>query len=162
MLAPTSLTAALAEMEAALLRHARTSGTLDSDDDPLIAAGAHAAGGPTVTLIATADPTAAQRLRSILASGRALGAAALLLGRWQQGTTCHVAADGLITHVTPPAAGLDGVRLFHLGASDAAAIAALLRDAGTIPPPAPDPLQPAPAPPAPAGALHGALPAPAG
>jgi DNA-binding SARP family transcriptional activator len=131
--APASLSAALDEMETALLRHARTTGALDTGDDPTIPIAMDLASGPAVALIATADPAATQRLRGILASGRALGAAAIILGRWPAGVTCRVAVDGVISDVTPPGGGLDGIRLFHLGADDAAAIAALLRDAGGVP-----------------------------
>jgi DNA-binding SARP family transcriptional activator len=50
-----------------------------------------------------------------------------------------VAADGTVAAVTPPGPGLDGVRLFTLGAADAAAITGLLRDASA---PGTDPVPP--------------------
>ena len=77
--------------------------------------------------------SAEHREPGILESGRALEAAAILLGPWQPGVTCQVAADGMITDVTPPGAGLEGIRLFNLGAAEAAAITAVLRDARGTP-----------------------------
>jgi DNA-binding SARP family transcriptional activator len=129
-----TLTAALDEMEAAVLSQARTGGS----EPP--AAGA---AGPGVTLIATSGPGAAQRLRGILDAGRGLGTAAVVLGPWPPGVTCQVAADGIVTAATPPGAGLAGIQMFHLGAEDAAAITAVLRDARAAPP-----AEPAPGPPA--------------
>jgi len=125
-------------METALLRQACTAGTFDADDDPQAAASTDGAPGPGAALIATCHPGTMQRLRGILESGRGLGAAAILLGPWQPGVTCQVAADGMITDVAPPGAGLDGVRLFNLGANDAAAILAVLRDAHGTQPTEPD------------------------
>ena len=58
--------------------------------------------------------------------------------------TCQVAADGMITNVTPPGAGLEGIRLFSLGAAEAAAITAVLRDAHGTPPAVPALARPAP------------------
>jgi DNA-binding SARP family transcriptional activator len=131
---PASLEAALDEMEAALLSQARTTGALGSGDDPQVTASAAGTSGPGPALIATCDPGTTQRLRGILDSGRTLGAAAILLGPWQPGVTCQVAADGMITDVTPPAAGLEGIRLFSLAAAEAAAITAVLREARGTPP----------------------------
>jgi len=131
---PASLAAALDEMEAALLRQARTAGAFDTSDDPPATASAAAAPGPGPVLIATSVPGTTQRLRGILESGRGLGAAAVLLGPWPPGMTCQVDADGMITDVAPPGAGLEGIRLFSLEAADAAAITAVLRDAGDAPP----------------------------
>ena len=140
---PASLEAALDEMEAVLLSQARTSGAFDNGDGPQATASAAGTPRPGAALIATCDPRAAQRLRGIVESGRGLGAAAILLGPWQPGVTCQVAADGMITDVTPSGAGLEGIRLFNLGAAEAAAITAVLRDARGTPPAAPALARPA-------------------
>jgi len=146
-----------------LLQNARATGALDASDDPQAPAPARGAQGPGTALIATTHAGTTQRLRGVLESGRGLGAAAILLGAWPPGVTCHVAADGVITDVTPPGADLEGIQLFHLGADDAAAIAAVLRDARGIPPAEPALAQAAtvspPARPAP-GDAHPATPAP--
>jgi len=126
---PASLDAALDQMEAALLTRARTTGALDDGEDSPATASAAGPAGPGAALIATSDPRTAQRLRGILDSGRRLGAAAILLGPWPSGVTCQVAADGMVT----AGAGLEGIRLFHLGAAEAAAITAVLRDAHGTP-----------------------------
>ena len=149
---PASLEAALDEMEAALLSQARTTGALGNGDDPQATASAAGTPGPGPALIATCDPGTTQRLRGILDSGRRLGAAAILLGPWQPGVTCQVAADGMITNVTPPGAGLEGIRLFSLGAAEAAAITAVLRDAHGTPPAEPALARPAAGPSAPRAA----------
>jgi len=140
---PASLEAALDEMEAAILRQARTTGAFDAGDDPQATASAAGTPGPGAALIATCGPGTTQRLRGILESGRALGAAAILLGPWQPGVTCQVAADGMITDITPTDAGLEGIRLFNLGAAEAAAITAVLRDARGTPPAVPALARPA-------------------
>jgi DNA-binding SARP family transcriptional activator len=160
---PGSLDAALDEMETALLHHARTIGAPGTGADPQAPAPARGAPGPAAALIATPEPGAMRRLRGVLESGRGLGAAAILLGAWPPGITCHVATDGVITDVTPPGAGLEGTRLFHLGAEDAAAIAAVLGDARATPPAGPALAQPGPVRPAgwpPHGGAHRAAPAP--
>jgi hypothetical protein len=140
---PASLEAALDEMEAAVLRQARTTGAFDAGDDPQATASAPGTPGPGAALIATCDPRTTQRLRGILESGRALGAAAILPGPWQLGVTCQVAADGMITDVTPTGAGLEGIRLFNLGAAEADAITVVLRDARSTPPALPALARPA-------------------
>jgi hypothetical protein len=141
-------------MEAIVVRQARTAGVP----------------GPGAALIAICGPDAARRLRGVLASGRSLGVAAVLLGLWPPGTTCQVAADGVVTAVTPPDTSLDGIRLFNLGAAEAAAIAAVLRDAHGDPPAGPVPAPPVsdghpaevPARPQPAGNHYLPASAPAG
>jgi DNA-binding SARP family transcriptional activator len=140
---PASLEAALDEMEAVLLSQARTSGAFDASDGPQATVSAAGTTGPGAALIATCGPGTTQRLRGILESGRALGAAAILLGPWQLGVTCQVAADGMVTDVMPSGAGLEGIRLFNLGAAEAAAITAVLRDARGTPPAAPALARPA-------------------
>ena len=131
VLAPATLAAALDEMEAAMLSQARAAGGFDGDDEQPAAAGA---AGPGAALIATSDPGTAQRLRGILDTGRRLGTAAIVLGTWPPGVTCQVAADGIVTAATPPGESLEGIRLFHLGADEAAAITAVLRDAHSAQP----------------------------
>ncbi len=106
---PATLEAALDEMEAVLLSQARTSGAFDAGDGPQATASAAGTPRPGAALIATCDPRTTQRLRGIVESGRGLGAAAILLGPWQPGVTCQVAADGMITDVTPSGAGLEGI-----------------------------------------------------
>ena len=162
---PASLQAALDEMEALVLSQARTTGVPKAGDDP---PGTEAASGPRASLITSCDPGAVPRLRGILAAGRSLGAWAIVLGPWPSGTTCQVAADGTVTAVSPPNTDLDGIRLFHLGAAEAAAITAVLLEASESPPPAPDPPDPGENPAAPAGPPAGTpagghryLPAPA-
>jgi DNA-binding SARP family transcriptional activator len=136
---PASLNAALDELETVVLRRARTSGTLTAGDEPPAAAWP----GPPAVLIATPDRAAGPRLRGILETGRAAGVTAILLGDWPPGVTCQVAADGVITSVTTPGSGLDGIRLFHLAGPDTMAVISLLQEARGIPaarqhgPPAP-------------------------
>ena len=128
---PVSLNAALDELETVVLRRARASGALTAGDDPQAAATARP--GPSAVLIATPDRTAGPRLSGILETGRAVGVTAILLGAWQPGVTCEVAADGMITSVSPPGSGLDGIRLFHLSGPDTMAVISLLQDARGIP-----------------------------
>jgi hypothetical protein len=83
---------------------------------------------------------------------------------WPAAADCYLdALDEIAGVEAAKKASWRSYRYPNFGAGDAAAIAALLRDAGTIPPPGSDPLRPAPAlPPAPAGSVHGGRPAPAG
>jgi DNA-binding SARP family transcriptional activator len=111
---PPALDTALDEAEAMIVRRARTA---DSDHGPQPIA---------VVLAAAPGPDAAQRLAGITQAGRDLGVAAIVLGEWPHGTTCHITADGLITSVTPPQAGLAGTEACHLAAADLAAIIAQL------------------------------------
>jgi DNA-binding SARP family transcriptional activator len=118
---PASLEDALAQMEAALLRQARTTHTAGPDGAP--------PAGPGTTLIATCGTSSCARLRAITQAGRGLGVTTVVLGAWPDGSTCQVAADGVVTTVTPADPRLEGLRLFHLGGSDATAITAVLREA---------------------------------
>ena len=86
-----------------------------------------------MVLAAAPGPAAAQRLAGITEAGRDLGVAAILLGGWPHGTTCHITADGLISSVTPPEAGLAGTEAYHLEAADLAAIIAQLDQARETP-----------------------------
>ncbi|HEY1822107.1 MAG TPA: BTAD domain-containing putative transcriptional regulator [Trebonia sp.] len=138
---PATAEAALGELEALQLTLARLSG---AGDDLADAGPAPGPGGPGVTLIAASEPGLARRLAGILDAGRRTGTAAVLLGTWPAGTTCQVAADGTVTAVTPPNPDLDGIRLFTLGAAEAAAITGILQEAGGNPP-APRLTPPAPA-----------------
>ena len=121
---PPALDAALDELEAMIVRHARTADTADGEDGPEATA---------VLLAAAPGPAAAQRLRSITEAGRDLGVAVILLGDWPPGTTCYITADGLITSVMPPEAGLAGTEAYHLPAADLAAIIAQLAEARDVP-----------------------------
>ena len=123
---PATLEAALGELEALQLTLARLSGA----DDLADAGPAPGAAGPGVTLIAASEPGSARRLSGILDAGRRTGTGAVLLGAWPAGVTWQVAADGTVTAVTPPDPDLDGIRLFTLGAAEAAAIAGVLQEAG--------------------------------
>jgi DNA-binding SARP family transcriptional activator len=138
---PATADTALGELEALQLTLARLSG---ADDDLADAGLAPGTGGPGVTLIAAPGQGTARRLAGILEAGRRTGIAAVLLGAWPAGVTCQVAADGTVTSVTPPNPDLDGIRLFTLGAAEAAAIAGVLQEAGGSPP-ASRPATPAPA-----------------
>ena len=129
-----TLDAALGELESLQLTLARTTGADRADDDPADAGPAPGAAGPGVTLIAAAGQGPARRLAGILDAGRRTGIAAVLLGAWPAGVTCQVAADGTVTAVTPPNPDLDGIRLFTLGAAEAAAITGVLQEAGGSPP----------------------------
>ena len=131
---PATLDAALGELESLLLTLARVSGAADADDDLTDPGPAPGAGGPVVALIAATGQATARRLSGLLEAGRRTGIAAVLLGTWPGGTTCQVAADGTVTAVTPPDPDLDGIRLFTLGAAEAAAIAGVLQEAGGSPP----------------------------
>ena len=137
-----TLDAALGELESLQLTLARTSEADGADDDPADAGPAPGARGPGVTLIAAAGQGQARRLAGILDASRRAGIAAVLLGAWPAGVTCQIAADGTVTAVTPPNPDLDGIRLFTLGAAEAAAIAGVLKEAGGSPP-APRPGPPA-------------------
>jgi DNA-binding SARP family transcriptional activator len=139
---PATADTALGELEALQLTLARLSG---AGDDLADAGPAPGPGGPGVTLIAAPGQGTARRLAAILDAGPRTGTAAVLLGAWPAGVTCQVAADGTVTAVTPPNPDLDGIRLFTLGAAEAAAIAGVLQEAGGSPP------APRPGPPAPAG-----------
>ena len=121
---PPALDDALDEAEATIVRHARTAGTADGEDGPQPIA---------VVLAAAPGPAAAQRLRGITQAGRDLGVAVILLGEWPPGTTCSIAADGMITSVMPPQAGLAGTEAYHLEAAELAVIIAQLTEARDIP-----------------------------
>ena len=120
---PPTLDTALDEAEAMIVRHARTADTADAAD------GEHGPQPVAVVLAAAPGPAAAQRLAGITQAGRDLGVAAILLGDWPHGTTCHITAGGLISSVTPPEAGLAGTEAYHLEADDFAAIIAQLDEA---------------------------------
>ena len=90
---PPALDTALDEAEAMIVRRARIADGEDREDGPQPVA---------VVLAAAPGPAAAQRLAGITQAGRDLGVAAILLGEWPHGTTCHITADGLISSVTPP------------------------------------------------------------
>ena len=77
-------------------------------------------------MLITSPPPGGQRLAALLDAGRHAGLAAIVLGAWPHGTTCHVTADG---QATSPDPALDGIQLFHLDTSSAAAITHLLRQA---------------------------------
>ena len=149
--APT-LDAALSHAETLLLRRARHARSPeDSDDLPDTDA---TLASPAAALIATAPPHSRQRLCGVLESGRPVGLAAILLGDWPPGGTCHVAADGVISSANP---GLDGIRMFHLDATDTAAVIHLIETACGHPADdgndaAPAPGKPHPAPGSPAAA----------
>jgi DNA-binding SARP family transcriptional activator len=128
---PGTLDAALGELEALQLTLARLSG---AGDDLADIGQVPGSGGPGVTLIAAPVQGTARRLSGILDAGRHTGVAAVLLGSWPAGVTCQVAVDGTVTAVTPPNPDLDGIRLFTLGAAEAAAIAGVLQEAGGSPP----------------------------
>jgi len=121
VLVPPALDTALDEAEAMIVRRARTA---DGDDGPQPIA---------VVLAAAPGPAAAQRLAGITRAGRDLGVAAILLGEWPHGTTCHITPGGLISSVTPPEADLAGAEAYHLEAADFAAILAQLDQARQIP-----------------------------
>jgi DNA-binding SARP family transcriptional activator len=69
------------------------------------------AAGPAAALVAICGQAQTRRLAGIIASGRGLGIAVLILGEWPDGLTCHVRADGIITATSPPDPGLPGARL---------------------------------------------------
>ena len=118
---PPELDTALDEAEAMIVRRARTA---DGEDGPQPIA---------VVLAAAPGPAAAQRVAGITEVGRDLGVAAILLGGWPHGTTCHITAGGLISSVMPPQAPLAGTQAYHLAAADLAAIIAQLDEACEIP-----------------------------
>ena len=110
------------------------------DDRP---APARPGAGPGITLIAAAEPARPGGWPASWPPAASSAAAAVLLGAWPAGTTCQVAADGTVTAVTPASPALDQVRLFTLGAADAAAITGVLHEAAASPPD--DPARPHPA-----------------
>lgn len=124
----STLHACLDQLETAVLARARTAGDGDRDPGDAPSVPAAAAVG-TAALIATPDPASSPRIAAILRMGRSAGVAGVLLGDWPDGVTCHVAADATITRTVPPHPVLDGLRLFHLSAPDAAAILSALRQA---------------------------------
>ena len=101
------------------MRRARQSGQT-GDDPPARPRPAHGSADRSPFPRGTSAARRA-RIRS-----RRLGLAAILLGAWPPGVTCHVAADGTLTSADP---ALDGIQLFHLGVADTAAVIALLREA---------------------------------
>jgi len=119
-----ALDTALDEAEAMIVRRARIADGEDREDGPQTV---------VVVLAGAPGPAAAQRLAGITQAGRDLGVAAILLGEWPHGTTCHITADGLITSVTPPGADLAGTEAYHLAAADLAAIIAQLDQARQTP-----------------------------
>jgi DNA-binding SARP family transcriptional activator len=112
---PASLTAALDEIEALILRRARLAPLPDDEHWPPRAA---AAAGPTVALVAIPGQADTRRLHSIIASGQDFGVMVIILGEWPYGVTCHVAADGTVTAASPPDSGLAGARLYCLSLHD--------------------------------------------
>ena len=149
--------AALSHAEAILVRRARIAA--QASDSPSGAT----SGLPTAVLIAAPSPAATWRLRAVLESGLALGLAAILLGAWPPGVTCHVAADGTLGSADP---ALDGGQLFHLGDADTTAVVSLLQAACTEPateddprPGPPDSGSPRTASPAPPSQASGPAPA---
>ena len=137
---PPTLTAALDEIEALLVRRARMADIEHDEGEP-----PHAVTplGAAAVLIATSDQAAAHRLRGVFRAGRDLGVMAIMLGTWPDGATCEVAADGMITSGRPPDAGLDGIEAYHLAVGDITAITGLMREARDIPD---DTINPSPAP----------------
>ena len=167
-----ALPQALDRAEALLLRRARTTGTTEIGDDPPPATPRQAR--PVAVLIAT-PPRDGQRLAAVLDTGRRAALAGILLGPWPPGTTCHVAADGVITSADP---ALDGTQMFHLDADATTDVLRLLQQACATPGtgedhparvpagpppaqgrgagnPAPQPAAAAPAPPGPQNEISG-------
>ncbi len=116
---PPSLTAALDELEAVILRRARLAQPLE-DGEPV----SHTAAvvRPAVALIAACGHAATPRLRGIAASGRDLGVTAIVLGEWPCGVTCDVVADGMVIAATPADSRLAGIRLSCLTPGDLSAV----------------------------------------
>jgi DNA-binding SARP family transcriptional activator len=144
--------AALSQAEAILVRRARMAGTGQASDTPPGAVPALPL--PVAVLIAAPAPAATWRLRAVLESGLTLGLAAILLGAWPPGVTCHVAADGTLESADP---ALHGGQLFHLGDADTAAVISLLQTACAEPATGNDPH---PAPPGPPSCRPAAPPPP--
>jgi DNA-binding SARP family transcriptional activator len=118
---PVSLTAALDEIEALILRRARLAPSSDDHWPPRAATAA----GPKVALFAIPTLSDTRRLHSIIASGQDFGVMVIVLGEWPYGVTCDVAADGTITAVSLPDSGLAGVRLYCLSLGDFSAATGL-------------------------------------
>jgi DNA-binding SARP family transcriptional activator len=119
---PASLTVALDEIEALILRRARLAPPPDDEHWPPRAA---TAAGPTVALFAIPGQADTRRLHSIITSGQDFGVMAVILGEWPYGVTCHVATDGTITAVSPPDSGLADIRLYCLSTGDFSAATGL-------------------------------------
>jgi hypothetical protein len=128
---PATLDAALGELESCLLTLARTQ---DADDEPGDENLAPDEGCTAPVLIAEAGQGSDRRLAGILETGRRTGVTVVMLGTWDAGATCDIAADGTVEAVTPPATDLDGLQLYTLGAAEAAAIAGVLQEADGSPP----------------------------
>lgn len=113
-----SLDAALDEMEANLLTRARR-----ADGEPRTPS-------PAVVLVACPAAHAERRLQAVLDNGSTLGLAGILLGQWRPGATVVVRADGTVS-ATSSGLGDEfvGARLFHLPATEAADLLAVLREA---------------------------------
>jgi len=122
-----TLGAALDQMEAAVLTRARITATTDAFDPEAEEAALPPAGA--AALIATPDPACSPRLAAILRMGSSTGVAAILLGDWPDGVTCHAEADGTVTAAVPPHPDFRGLRLFHLTPPDAASILSAFREA---------------------------------
>jgi DNA-binding SARP family transcriptional activator len=136
---PASLTAALDEIEALILRRARLAPSLDDEHWPPRAA---TAAGPPVALFAIPAHAETRRLHSIIASGQDFGVMVIVLGEWSYGVTCHVAADGTIAAVSSLDSGLADVRLYCLSLGDFSATTRL-NDSLPGTPPAESPAVPA-------------------
>jgi DNA-binding SARP family transcriptional activator len=119
---PASLTAALDEVEALILRRARLAPPAEDEHWPPRAA---TAAGPKAALFAISGHADTRRLHGIIASGQDFGVMVIILGEWPHGVTCHVAADGMITAASPPHCGLAGVRLHRLSPGDFSAATGL-------------------------------------
>jgi DNA-binding SARP family transcriptional activator len=119
---PASLTTALDDIEALILRRARLAPPADDEHGPLRAA---TAAGPAVALFAIPGRADTRRLHSIIASGQDFGVVAVMLGEWPSGVTCYVAADGMITAASPRNTGLAGVQLHCLSLGDFSAATGL-------------------------------------
>lgn len=114
---------ALGQAEEVLLRLARTSGTDELTGQP---PGQRVGQAQPALVLITNPPPGGQRLAALLDAGRHAGLAAIVLGAWPHGATCHVTADGQATCADP---ALDGIQLFHLDSGSAAAITHLLGQA---------------------------------
>jgi DNA-binding SARP family transcriptional activator len=123
-----TLAAALDHLEAAVLTRARITATTDNGSGHQQAEASLPPAG-IAALIATPDPAYSPRLSAILRMGRAAGVAAILLGDWPDGVTCHAESDGTVTAAVPPHPDFRGLRLFHLTPPDATAILSAFREA---------------------------------
>ncbi|GGU89820.1 hypothetical protein GCM10010182_00290 [Actinomadura cremea] len=115
-----SVNAAIAHLEAEILRRARLLETTEEPDLDALRAADPAEPLPTLLLTASVPEHDASTLQAIVQLGHRYGIGAFILGPWPAGTSLHITGDATVTDAQGPLADtLAGAHLFHLTAEDA-------------------------------------------